>query len=190
MFSGSLKLAAVMLAVAGVVACSPEKPAQNAIAAAEEALAAAPADAQTYAGDAYVAATTKIAEAKQALEQQDYKLAVSSANEATTAIGGFAAAIETKKAELGTMWSELSGEMPATVGAIDARIEELSKMRRLPAGMTKATLDGAKASVAEIKTMWGEAVAAFEGGNLMEATMKGSTCKDRALEVKGALMME
>jgi hypothetical protein len=75
MFSGSWRRAAVVLTVAGVLGCSPEKPAQNAIAAAEEALAAASADAQTYAADAYVMATTKIAEAKQALEQQDYKLA-------------------------------------------------------------------------------------------------------------------
>jgi hypothetical protein len=190
MFSGSWRRAAVVLTVAGVLGCSPEKPAQNAIAAAEEALAAASVDAQTYAADAYVMATTKIAEAKQALEQQDYKLATASAGEATTAIEGFAAAIETKKAELGEMWTALSGELPGTVTAIDARIEELSKMRRLPAGMTKATLDGAKASTAELRTMWGEAVAAFDGGNLMEAVMKGSACKDKALEVKGALVME
>ena len=190
MFSGSWKRAAVLLTAAGVLACSPEKPAQNAIAAAEEALAAAPAEAQTYAADAYVTVTTKIAEAKQAVEQQDYKLAVTSAKDATTAIAGFAAAIESKKAELGQMWIELSGEMPAAVTALDARIEALSKMRRLPAGMTKANLDGAKASVAEIKTMWGEAVAAFDGGNLLEAAKTGSACKQKVADVRSALVME
>ena len=190
MFSGSWGRAAVVLTAAGALACSPAKPAQNAITAAEEALAAAPAEAQTYAADAYTAATTKLAEAKQALEQQDYKLATASANEASTAIGGFATAIESKKAELTAMWSELSGAMPNAVAALDGRIAELSKMRRLPAGMTKATLDGAKASVAEIKSTWGEAVAAFDGGDLMQAAMKGSRCQQKVSEARSALVME
>ena len=190
MFRGSWTRAAVMVTAAGAFACSPAKPAQNAITAAEEALAAAPADAQTYAADAYVTATTKLAEAKQALEQQDYKLALASANEAAAKAGEFAAAIASKKTELTEMWTGLSGEMPNAIAALDARIAALGKMGRLPAGMTKATVDGAKASVAEIRTMWGEAVAAFDGGNLIEAAMKGSTCRQKVTHVRSALVME
>jgi len=171
------------------VACSQEKPAQNAITAAENALGAASADAQVYAADAYKMATDKIAAAKQALENKDYKTAVASANEATAKIGELGTAIEAKKTELAQSWASLDADLPGMVSAIDQRITELGTMRRLPAGITKATLDGAKTTLSEMKETWGEAVAAHDGGNLMDAVTKGTDVQTKAAQVKTALKM-
>jgi hypothetical protein len=189
MFKGSWMRAAVVLTVAGTLACSQEKPAQNAITAAENALAAAPAEAQVYAANAYKMATDKIAAAKQALEQKDYKLAVTSANEATAKVGEFAAAIEAKKTELTRSWTALDGELPGMVAAIDRRVTELSGMRRLPAGITKASVDSAKASLAEMRATWGDAVAAHDGGNMMDAVTKATGIKTKVAEIMSALKM-
>lgn len=180
---------ATVLVAAGALACSQQGPAQNAIDAAEAALTAAPADAQVYAAELYDSATGKIAEAKTAFETQDYKTALASAQEATTKVGEFAAAIEAKKAELATAWGTLGQEMPTAVSALDSRIAELSRMRRLPAGMTTATLNAAKTGVAEVKQLWTDATAAFDGGNLMDAVTNASACKTRIGELKAALGM-
>jgi len=189
MFSGSWKRAAVVLTVAGLVACSQAKPAQNAITAAENALTAASADAQVYAADTYQMATDKIAEAKQALENKDYRTAVASAKEAETTIGEFGAAIEAKKTELAQSWTTLETELPGAVNAIDTRVAELGKLRRLPAGITKDMVDGAKTTLAAMRATWGEAVAAHDGGNLMDAVTKGTSVQTQAAQLKTDLKM-
>jgi hypothetical protein len=182
------RVAAVVVA-AGALACSQQGPAQSAITAAEAALTATPADAQVYAADLYTAITGKITEAKTAFEAKDYKTALASAQEASTRVGEFGAAIETKKTELNTAWGTLSQEMPTAVTALDNRITELSRMRRLPAGMTTATLNSAKTGVAEVKQLWTDATAAFDDGNLMDAVTNANSCKTRIGELKSALGM-
>lgn len=182
------RVAAVVVA-AGALACSQEGPAQNAITAAEAALTAAPADAQVYAAELYATVTGKIAEAKTAFEAQDYETALASAQEASTSAGEFGTAIEAKKTELNTAWGTLSQEMPTAVSALDSRIAELSSMRRLPAGMTTATLNAAKTGVAEVKQLWTDATTAFDGGNLMDAVTNANACQTRIGELKSALGM-
>ncbi len=189
MLNVSWRRAALGLIAIAAVACSPGKPAQDAITAAEEALAAAPADAKTYVAAEHQKATDQIAAAKAALEQKDYPAALASAQEASTTISAFPAAIETTKKEATASWKMMTDSLPGMVTAVDKRVTELSRMSRLPAGVTRANIDGAKTTLAEVKTMWGEAQKSAEGGNLMDAVKKGTTCRTKTREMMTALGM-
>jgi hypothetical protein len=189
MLNDSWKRAALGLIAVAAVACSPGKPAQDAITAAEEALAAAPADAQTYVAAEYQKATDRIAAAKAALEEKDYTTALASAKEASTTIGAFPAAIETTKKEATTSWKMMTDSLPGMVTAVEKRVNELSRMSRLPTGVTRANVDGAKKTLAEVKTMWGEATTSAQAGNVMDAVKKGTTCRTKTREMMTALRM-
>ena len=190
MLNASWNRATLGLIAAAAVACSPAKPAQTAIAAAETALAAAPAEAQTYIAAEHEEATGLIAAAKTALESKDYTGALASAQQASTAISGFAAAIETAKNQATASWKMMTDSLPGTVTAVENRVNALSGMRRLPTGVTRTTVDGAKTTLADVKTMWGEAMTAAQGGNLMDAVTKGTTCRTKLQEVMTALGMK
>ena len=182
--------AAWVLAAATLVGCSPERPAQQAIQAAEQALAAAPAEAERYLGADYTAVTDHIAEAKAALEAKNYQGALEHAKLATEGTGGFAAAIEAKKAQFTESWSSMSKDLPAAVTAIEQRVTDLGKMRRLPAGVTKENVAGAQTALSDAKATWTEAMTAYENGNLLDAVTKGTAIQTKMAEVKQMLGME
>ncbi len=56
-----------------------------------------------------------------------------------------AAAAAAKKAELTKSWEEMAAGLPKMVEAIKSRVDILSKSKKLPKGMDKATFEGAKA---------------------------------------------
>jgi hypothetical protein len=66
----------------------------------------------------------------------------------------------------------------------------LSKMRRLPAGMDKAKVDAAKASLAEMTSSWTQAMDAYKGGKVAEAVMMASGIQSKAGETMSALGMK
>ncbi len=63
------------------------------------------------------------------------------------------------------------------VGQVTAKLTELGAMKRLPAGMDKAKLEGANASLDSVTTLWTAASAAFEQGDLMAAVGKAKDVK-------------
>ena len=81
-----------------------------------------------------------------------------------------------KKAELTTEWATFAA-LPAMVGQVTAKVTELTAMRRLPAGMTKTTVDDAKVSLDKVNALWTEASGAFEKGDLMAAVAKARDVK-------------
>jgi len=65
----------------------------------------------------------------------------------------------------------------AMVGQVTTKLTELTGMRRLPAGMTKSTLDEAKTSLEKVNTLWTEASGAFSSGDLTAAVAKARDVK-------------
>ncbi len=188
MSNGAWRWALVGL-VGLTVACTPGKPARDAIAAAEAALAVAPADARTLIPQQHQAVTNLIAAAKAAVERGDYKTARVNATDAATTIEGFPAAIEKARTDLAARWKVLSDSLPGMVSAVERRLNELSRAGRLPSGVTRANVDAAKATLAEVKTTWTEAQTAAAAGDVVTAVTKGRTCRTRTTEMMAALGM-
>jgi tetrahydromethanopterin S-methyltransferase subunit F len=101
-----------------------------------------------------------------------------------------AAAAAAKKAELATKWADMSGGVPKMVEAIQSRVDILSQSKKLPAGLDKAKLEGAKAGLTALNQTWTEASEAYKAGNLTDAIGKATAAKDKAAEVMTALNMQ
>jgi hypothetical protein len=186
MLRGALALGLAVLAGG----CSMAKgKAESAIAEADSNLQAVAVDAQAYVPDQYAAAGAQLTAAKTDFESGSFADALTKAQEATTLVGGLAPAIEARKTELATMWQGMSEALPKTVQAIQGRVDELSKMRRLPAGITKEAVTQAQHDVQEMTASWTQAVEAQGKGDLATATSLAAGLQAKADQVMNALGM-
>ena len=186
-----LKHMALMVLVLFAAACSSQqKPAEEAIKAAEAAIDSAKGEAAKYIPDQVKGLQDELQAAKDALSKKDYKAALSAAKDLPGKAKDLAAAAEAKKTELTKTWEEMSGSLPKMVEAIKSKVDVLSKSKKLPANIDKAKLDAVKAGLPELTQMWGDAQKAFSDGNLADAVSKATALKDKAAEMMTTLDMQ
>ena len=186
-----LKPMMLMILVLFAAACaSDQKPAEEAIKAAEAAVNGAKVEAMKYVPDQVKGLEDGLKAAKDAFAKKDYKAAISAAKDLPGKAKDLAAAAEAKKAELTKAWEEMSGGLPKMVDAIKSRVDVLSKSKKLPANIDKAKFDEVKAGLPEVTQMWDDAQKAFSGGNLADALSKAKTIKDKAVEMMTTLGMQ
>jgi hypothetical protein len=164
-------------------------PAEAAIKAAEAALAPVKAEAGQYVPDQVKAAEDALQSARASFDKKEYKAALAGAQAIPAKAQEIGAAVAAKKAELTKTWESMSEGLPKMAEAIKKRVDILSQSRRLPAGLDKAKLDGAKAGLAALNQGWEEASAAFKAGSLADAVAKAEGAKAKAVEVMTALNM-
>ena len=186
----ALRMAVLLGAVSIIAGCSSRGPAETALNSAEQALEGAKADLEAYVPDRYAALRAELTEARAKFDQGDYKAAMTAAQgvmpkiqEATTAAGQM-------KEEMGRMWSELSSSIPPMIATLKSRVEELSKMRKLPAGLTGETVEQAKSDLMGVEQQWSQATSAYESGRVSEAVQMASGVKADmdSLKVKLAVL--
>jgi hypothetical protein len=171
------KLMAAALAAVVTVACASQKePAQIALGGLEQAVAAAQPEIEKFAADQMAGITDSVAAAKRKFESGDYAGVMADVQSVTSSVTAAATAAAEKKASLGAEWGTFA-TLPAMVGQITAKVNELTAMRRLPAGMDKTKLGDAKASLDKVSALWTEASGAFEKGDLMAAVAKAKDVK-------------
>jgi hypothetical protein len=185
-----LRLTLVLLTCSLLIACGKEKRmADAAILSAEREIAAAGENVGKYAPDQWKQITDALASAKDSAARKDYKAAIASLEGLGPKIQEAQAAASTRKTELENAWNEMSAGLPKMVDAIKSRVDALSASRKLPAGLDKARLDEAKASLAAATTAWSEATTAYGSGDLVEAVNKANAVKDRAAQIMQSLGM-
>ena len=181
-------IASVMVCLFLVAACARDKePAELGIKAAEEALSSAKGEIGKYVPDQLKGLEAAIKAAKEKFEKKEYTEALNAVKYLPGKVKEAAAAAAAKKAELTKGWEAASAEMPKMIEAIKGKVEELAKVKRLPAGVDKAKLEGAKAGLAEITQGWADAEGAFKGGNISDALAKAKGLKDKAAEIMASL---
>lgn len=189
----STMLRGVMVLAVAVAAsgCAGAKgKAESAIAAADSSLQAVAVEAEAYVPEQYAAAGAQLTAARTDLEGGSFADALTKAQEATTLVGGLAPAIEAKKAELATMWEGMNATLPGMVQSIQTRVDELAKMRRLPAGITKEQVTQAQTDLQEMTANWTKAVEAQGQGDLATAASLGTAVQAKAAELMAALGMQ
>lgn len=188
------RIAAVAAVLATVAGCSQKDPAQEAIAAAENALAAVYEDAQKYLPERYAAVKADLEKARAAFNEERYADAITAVKEVPAKAEALAKdVVEAKQravAELNADWVRLSGSMPGLMTGIGARLEELGKMRRLPQGMDRQLLDEAGAAWSSAQSAWDEAGQAFNAGNLEGAVGKARDVEAMAQDLVARLGMQ
>jgi hypothetical protein len=174
-----------------LVACSTAKaPAEAAIKAAEDALAAVRPEAAKFVPGELKGVEDALAAAKDNFQKGEYQLALTGAQDLAAKAKDLAAAAAAKKDELTKSWQDLSGGLPGMVGVISKRMEILSKSGRLPAGLDKAKFESAKSTLATVTQTWTEASDAFNAGNLVDAVAKANSVKENSAELMNTLGMK
>jgi len=69
------------------------------------------------------------------------------------------------------------------VGDIHTQMDNLSKARSLPSGVTKKAVTSAKDGVTSLDAMWTEAENTVSSGDYAGAVTKGQAVKDKATEL-------
>ncbi len=171
------------------VACeSPAKaPADAAIKAAEAAVEAVKVEAQKLVPDQLKAAQDAIAAAKAKFTAGEFPAALTAATEAGTKAKNLAAAIKAKKDELTAAWKTAAAQMGVQVQAINSKLAELAKAKKLPKGLDKDAVQKAKDGLTALTKDWSDAAARFGGGQLQEAVAAAKGLLPRAQEIAGKL---
>lgn len=180
----------LFVSISFLMACSGGKSAAElAIKTAEEAVNATKAEAAKIVPDQVKSLEDALAAAKEKVIKGEYKEALGEA----TALAGKArevlAAAKAKKEELTNKWTELSQGLPKMVEEIQGKVDSLSKVKKLPASITKEGLEEAKAGLASLREEWGKVQQIFTSGNFVEAVNGATSLKDKATKIMEALGM-
>lgn len=186
-------LLAALAATLALAACSQKDPAQEAIAAAEDALNAVYEDAEKYIPERYAEVKKSLEGARTAFGEERYGDAIAAVRnvpaEAEALAREAAAAKEQRIAEMNADWARVSGSLPELLAGIGGRLEDLGKLRKLPDGMDRQLLDEANAALASARTAWQEAGAAHARGDLEAAVEAARGAEGMAQDLVGRLGM-
>lgn len=188
-------LAAVAMLASG---CAQQRgPANKALESVENSLKDVRDDAARYAPEGLKSVDAQLANLKKSYEDKQYDNVLAGAPALQKAVDSLAAAVNSGKAQARaavaaakTEWEGLNTEVPKMVDAIQARVDELSKKKRLPFGVSKDEFEGTKSGLESMKTMWADAKSEYAKGDAVEAATKAKTVKGMAQEVKEKLKIK
>jgi hypothetical protein len=178
-----LLVSAFMLAACG----GGKGPAEEAIKAAEAAVATAKADAGKFLPDDLKSLEGALAAVKDKFAKGDYKAVVAEAPGLVAKANDLVASAKTKKEELTKSWTTLSEGLPKMVGAIQSRVDILSKAKKLPANLTAEKFAEVKSGLEAATADWAKAQESFKSGNLGDAIALANTVKGKAVQAMGIL---
>ncbi|HTP52711.1 MAG TPA: hypothetical protein VMK42_18630 [Anaeromyxobacteraceae bacterium] len=183
------RVCAAAIPFALLLACTDaaKAPAEAAMKAAGEAVSSLKGDAEKFAPDTVRAVEASYASAKDLVAKQDYQGALAVAQGIPTKAKEALAAAAAKKDELVKAWNEVLWTLPNMLSASKARVEILTRARRLPANLDKATLEKAKAELAAIEAGWSKASAEYAAGGMAAAVSLATDLKARARDVMMSL---
>jgi hypothetical protein len=180
-----------------IFGCTSQKePAEQAVANVTAALGSAHDAAAKYAPDELHSVEAQVATLKDNLAKGDYNKVLADAPTVSTAVANLQQAAiakqveaDTKLAQTKQQWRTLSADVPKMIAALQSRVDELSKSRRLPKGITKASFESAKASLGTLNSTWTEATNAVANADYAGGVAKGQAVKDKAAEIAHELGM-
>jgi hypothetical protein len=174
-----------------IVACANQmEPAKNALDNINATLTAASADAQKYIPDQLADAQSKVAALTASFGKKDYAAVVAGAPAVLAEVNGLTSAAAAKKDEvlkaLGNEWRGLASSVPQSVTAVQTRIDELSKAKRVPKGVD---LTSAKSGLTDATSAWEQAQTAFKSGNASDAVTAAKDAKSKLEAAAAALKL-
>jgi len=173
------------------VACANQmEPAKNALDNINTTLNSVSADAQKYVPDQFTQAQSKAAALSASFEKKDYAAVVAGAPAVLAEVRGLADAAAAKKdemvKELGNEWRSLAASVPQALSAVQARVDALSKTKRVPKDVD---LGAAKSGLADANSAWEKAQEAFKSGNPADAVTAAKDAQGKAASAAAALKL-
>ena len=168
--------AAVVLAAAFVVlvavACN-KGPAEVALRLADQAIAAAQPELETYAPGELAALLAAARQARARLDEGHYTEALKTAQGLPAKVRAALAAAGAEKEKRVATWKELAERVPVLIQTIATRVAWLVEQQRLPRGLDEARFAAARTDLESVRRAWSEAAAAFQGGDVSRALRTG-----------------
>ena len=162
-------------------------PAEAALNAADQALAAAKPEIEKYVPEELGSLTAAAQAARSELEKGNYTEALKAAQDLPAKIEAALAAAAAKKDQMVAAWNEVSGSLPGAVQAITDKLTGLAAAKALPKGMTRDMLAAAQTDLGSVTQAWNEATAAFQGGDIPRALETAEGVKAKADALAGML---
>jgi hypothetical protein len=162
-------------------------PAEEALAVAEQALAAARPDLERYGPRDLATLAAALRQARAELDRRHYTDALRAAQGLPSRIRVAAAAAAAKKEEQVAAWNEMSASVPGLIQAITAKVAELEAAKTLAKGLDEAGFVAAQANLGSVTQAWNEAAAAFQGGDVPRAVEKARDVQAKAEALAGML---
>jgi hypothetical protein len=162
-------------------------PADAALKAADQALAASQPEIEKYVPEELAALTSAAQAARAEFEKGNYTEALKAAQELPAKIEAAMAAASENRAQLTATWTAVSGSLPGLVQSITEKVTTLAAARSLPKGMTKDMLANAQTDLASVTESWTAATAAFQGGDIPRAVQTAQDVKAKAEALAGML---
>jgi len=182
---GAAALAVVSLVLFSV-GCN-KGPAEAALNATDQALAAARPEIEKYLPDELAPLTNAAQAARSEFEKGNYTEALKAAQDLPARIQATLAAATARKDQLAATWNELSSSLPGQLQAIQERVAGLAAAKALPKGMTRDMLATAQTDLGTVTQAWTEATTAFQGGDIPGALATAQDVKSRAAALAGML---
>ena len=189
---------AVAAAAMLITGCAQQRgPANEALDKIEASLKDVKEDAAKYAPEGLKGVEAQFERLKASFEAKEYDNVLAGTPSLAKAVDSLKAAVSSGKAQVQaayaaakTEWDGLNVEVPNTIESIQARVDELSKGKRLPFGINKDEFEGAKSAFESLKAQWAEATAEASKGDAVEATQKGKTAKGMGEAIKEQLKIK
>lgn len=188
---------AASCALALLAGCAGQQDAASrVIADAEATLQAVSEEAQRLAPQQYAAAEQTLVRLRERLAERDFAGVLASLPAVTTELASLEQLVATRRTEFERAleraradWGGLAAELPVTLNALQARIDELARLRQLPEGIDRQVIARARAQLDSLKAAWAEALAAFSQGRLPEAADRARESREQAERLKAELGM-
>jgi hypothetical protein len=88
--------------------------------------------------------------------------------------------------ELGNEWRSLAASVPQSISAVQSRVDDLTKTKRVPKGVD---LGAAKSGLADANSAWEKAQDAFKAGNPADAVTAGKDAQGKIASAAAALKL-
>jgi len=188
-------LVATVLAMLVFACASQKEPAQQAVAKIEAALSAVHESAEKFAPDTVHGIDAQVATLKQSLAKGDYQAVIAAAPAISASIASLKQDVDAKQsaadaelAKVKQQWRNLNAEVPKMVTDLKTQVETMSKTKKYPKGLNKASFATASAAVASLDQMWTDATnSVANSDNYADGVAKAQAVKDKATELMHTL---
>jgi len=179
---------ALCVSVFFLISCSGGKnAAELAVKTAEEAVNVTKAEAVKIVPDEVKSLEDTLTAVKGKFTNGDYKAAMEEATTLAAKAKEVLDAAKAKKEELTKQWTEISQGLPKMFEDIQSKVDGLSKLKKLPADLTKEKFEETKAALASVKDEWTKIQTIFASGSFAEAVNAATSLKDKAVKIMEAL---
>jgi hypothetical protein len=161
------------------LACN-EGPAEDALAIADQEIAAARPELERHAPGELGALEAAVKLARAQVAQGHYTEALKEAQAVPARVRAALAVAAGRKEKEAAVWGALVAGVPRLQETIATRIAWFTGAQRLPRGMDEAGFAAARADLESLKSAWAAASAAFEGGDVATAVRAGREVEDQS----------